>query len=67
MHKKPFEFICLDEDCSEKFLLCKSCKESSVHKHSKTTIEVIAEVKQKLKETWELKDSKIKPYYKKVR
>lgn len=40
-HQKPFEFICLDEECSENFLLCRACKDSNAHKHSKTTIEVI--------------------------
>lgn len=54
-HKKPYKYICLDDDCSANFLLCQVCWESSTHKHSKTTIEIIAEVQQKLKDSWELK------------
>ena len=46
--------MCLDEECKDNFLLCKSCKSSSIHKHSKTSIVNIEEVKKQLCEVWEV-------------
>ena len=66
-HKKPYQFICLDEECKQKFLLCQTCRESNTHKHSRTAIEDIRGVQQKLSSRWEIKDSKFDAYYKKIR
>jgi hypothetical protein len=41
IHKSPYQYLCLDEECKENFLLCQACKESNVHKHSKTSFEHI--------------------------
>lgn len=48
-------------------MLCQTCRDSNTHKHSKTAIEDIREVQDKLSSRWELKDSKVEPYYKKIR
>ena len=46
--------MCLDEECRDKFLLSKSYQGSNIHKHSKTSIVNIEEVKKQVSEVWEV-------------
>lgn len=47
-------------------LLCEECNKTP-HKHSKTDIRLISEIKSRLKEAWEPKDSTIDPYFTRVK
>ncbi len=53
-HNQEIKHLCLAEDCSEDLFLCSECNLGQ-HKHSKTDIREISEVKEKLKEAWEPK------------
>lgn len=65
-HAHPITHLCLAEDCKENLFLCEKCQNTNVHKHSKTDIRAISEIKQKLKSVWEPKNSLIGPYFKKI-
>jgi hypothetical protein len=65
-HNQEITQLCLAEECKEDLFLCEECS-SSKHKHSKTDIKLIKEVEEKLKGTWEPKESAIQPYFSRVR
>lgn len=51
-HSKEFVELCLAEDCKADLFLCPDCKDVSQHKHSKTDIVSIEDIKSKLKHAW---------------
>ena len=58
--------LCLAEECTEDLFLC-AAGNKTPHKHSKTDIQLISEIKKKLKEAWEPKESTIDPYFQRTK
>ena len=44
-HNKDIIGICLAENCKSEFFLCAECKSSNMHKHSKTDLVEINEIR----------------------
>lgn len=65
-HSQEITHLCLADDCKENLFLCESCQAINVHKHSKTDIRLIAEIKDKLRAVWEPKESLVEPYFQKI-
>ncbi len=57
--------MCLESDCKDAFLINADEDMDSKHKHTKTSIYKIEEVREKLKDAWEPKESMIQAYKKK--
>lgn len=61
-HNQSIKFMCLDEECKARFLLCQQCKETIAHKHSKTSIVQIENLQKQLGEAWEIEDNPVHAY-----